>query len=190
MKLNMGHVVKALAAVSVCAVIMLVANDPAQAVLEGSNRDRMEFLDFSESIIKSGLYAKTGKVTFNHDKKKYVRGVKRHNEPRIYQPDVYTWELAMNEHRKKMQALAPVPAPPMATVAPVPMAQEPVLPMNPAPNVADGKPAGTDFKAEDIKRRIIEHMNSLDDRYPSNIPALQPAVYPKGRRGDSFDASF
>ena len=96
MKLNMSHIVKGLAAVAICSVIMLAANDPAQAVLEGSNRDRMEFLDFSESMIKTGLYAKTGKVTFNHDKKKYVRGVKRHNEPKIYQPDVYTWELAMN----------------------------------------------------------------------------------------------
>ena len=190
MKLNMSHIVKGLAAVAVCSVIMLASKEPAQAVLEGSNRDRMEYLDFSENLIRAGLYAKTGKVTFNHDKKKYVRGVKRHNEPKIYQPDVYTWELAMNEHKKKMQALAPVQAPPITNVAPVPMGQDPILPMDPAPNVVEGNAARTDYKAEDIKRRIIEHMNSLDSRYPSNIPALQPAVYPRGRRGDSFDASF
>ena len=186
----MGHVVKGLAAVAVCSVIMLASNEPAQAVLEGSNRDRMEYLDFSENVIKAGLYAKTGKVTFNHEKKKYVRGVKRHNEPRIYQPDVYTWELAMNEHRKKLQAMAPAQEPPATNVAPVPMGQDGILPLNPSSNVVNGKPAGNDFKAEDIKRRIIEHMNSLDSRYPSNIPALQPAVYPRGKRGDSFDASF
>ena len=189
MKLNMSHIVKGLAAIAVCSVIIVATNDPAQAVLEGTNRDRMEYLDFSESVIKAGLYAKTGKVTFNHDKKKYVRGVKRHNEPRIYQPDVYTWQLAMNEHKKKMQALAPVQAPP-TNVTPVPMGQDPILPLDPAPNIVEGQAARTDYKAEDIKRRIIEHMNSLDSRYPSNIPALQPAVYPKGRRGDSFDASF
>ena len=188
MKLNMIHVIKGLAAVAICSVIMLANTDPAQAVLEGSNRDRMEFLDFSETIIKDGLYAKTGKVTFNRNKKKYVRGIKRHNEPRIYQPDVYTWELAMNEHRKKMAALAPAQDPVIAPVAPIPMEQDMILPSNPSPNMASAP--GGDYKAEDIKRRIIEHMNSLDARYPSNIPALQPAVYPKGKRGDSFDASF
>ena len=53
MKLNMSHIVKGLAAVAVCSVIMLASNEPAQAVLEGSNRDRMEYLDFSESMIKA-----------------------------------------------------------------------------------------------------------------------------------------
>ena len=185
----MGHILKGLAAVAVCSVILLATNEPAQAVLEGSNRDRMEYLDFSENVIRAGLYAKTGKVTFNHDKKKYVRGVKRHNEPKIYQPDVYTWELAMNEHRKKLQAMAPAPDHPIANVSPVPMGQDGILPLNPSPNMVGGR-AANDYKAEDIKRRIIEHMNSLDQRYPSNIPALQPAVYPRGRRGDSFDASY
>ena len=185
----MSYLIKGLAGIAICSAIMIATSEPAQAILEGSNRDRLEYLNYSETMIKDGLYAKTGKATFNRDKKKYVRGIKRHNEPRIYQPDVYTWELAMNEHRKKMQALAPVQDPPVANVAPVPMGQDPILPLDSAQNI-NAQPAKTDYKAEDIKRRIIEHMNSLDSRYPSNIPALQPAVYPKGKRGDSFDASF
>ena len=188
MKLNMSHVIKGLAAVTICSVIMLANTDPAQAVLEGSNRDRMEFLDFSETIIKDGLYAKTGKVTFNRNKKKYVRGIKRHNEPRIYEPDVYTWELAMNEHKKKLQSLAPVSDMPIPNVTPAPMFPEAILPSNPGSSVySSGR---NDYKAENIKQRIVEHMGYLDAKYPSNIPALQPAIYPRGNRGDSCDASY
>ena len=164
----------------------------AQAVLEGTQRDRMEYLDFSEKRIRHGLYARTGKATFNHNKKNFVRGVKRHNEPKIYQPDVYTWELAMSEHRKKMQALAPAPEIPITNIAPSPMTQEAIIPSDPEPQPPVVR-SRNDFRAEDIKRRIIEHMNSLDAKYSSNptmIPALQPAIYPKGKSGDSYDANY
>ena len=187
MKINMGHVVKGIAAIAVCSVITLSQTDPAQAVLEGSNRERMEFLDFSESIIKNGLYAKTGKDTFNRDKKTYVRGIKRHNEPKIYQPDVYTWELAMAEHRKKISAMLPAPNEiPESKVTPIPMIQDSIMPNNPGLGRT-----GYDPKAEDIKRRIAEQMGSLKGRSAATIPALQPAMeYPRGNRGDSCDASF
>ncbi len=185
MKLNMSHVIKGLAGLAVCSVILLLSMDPAQAVLEGTNRERLEYLNYSEVLIKDGLYARKGKVTFNNSKKRYVRGVKRHNEPRVYQPDVYTWELAMNEHRNKLQSLAPVTDMPFPGIAPVPMNQDGILPSNPSPYMA--KKNG---KASDIKRRIVEHMNYLDAKYPPNIPALQPAVYPAGCRGDSCDASY
>lgn len=183
MKLNMGHVIKGLAGLAVCSVIVLLSMDPAQAVLEGTNRERLEYLNYSEVLIKDGLYAKKGKVTFNNSKKRYVRGVKRHNEPRIYQPDVYTWELAMNEHKNKLQSLAPVTDMPFPGIAPVPMDQEAILPSNPYKG-------GRECKAKDIKRRIVDHMNYLDAKYPPNIPALQPAVYPRGCSGDSCDASY
>ncbi len=87
--------------------LLVFSSMPAEAILEGSNRDRMEFLDFSERMIKNGLYANSGRNTFSQTKRKYVRGVKRHNEPHIYEPDVYTWELAMEKHRKKLEAMAP-----------------------------------------------------------------------------------
>lgn len=202
MKLTMGHLVKGLAGVAVIAAIMLSQSDPAQAILEGSNRDRMEYLDFSENAIKASLYAKTGRATFNRDKRSFVRGIKRHNEPKIYQPDVYTWELAMAEHRKKLQAMNPAPVP-TDNVAPVPMTADGIIPGNPAPVAVspvgvDGLPetpgrtvGHTDFRAAQIKQKIIDHMNSLDARdAANNIPALQPAVYPRGHRGDSYDASY
>ena len=192
MKLNMSHIIKGLAVLGIGSVVVLLSMEPAQAILEGSNRDRMEYLDFSEKIIKNGLYAKTGKVTFNHNKKKFVRGVKRHNEPKIYQPDVYTWELAMTEHRRKMQAMAPTPEVPVTNIAPTPMVEESILPADPVPPAPVAR-RRSDCRAEDIKRRIVEHMNSLDEKYPSNpsmIPALQPAVYPRGNSGDSYDAHF
>ena len=188
MKLNMSYLIKGLAGIAICSAIMIATSEPAQAILEGSNRDRLEYLNYSETMIKDGLYAKTGKATFNRDKKKYVRGIKRHNEPRIYQPDVYTWELAMNEHKRKMQALAPIPDLPPSNIAPTPMDAEKLLPSSPTPNVIRNHKTGR--RAEDIKNRIVQHMNYLDSRYPSNIPALQPAVYPSGKRGDSFDANY
>ncbi|MCK9457852.1 MAG: hypothetical protein M0R31_11235 [Candidatus Riflebacteria bacterium] len=130
--------IAAVAAIGFCA---LGWPEPAEAVLEGSNRERMEFLDFSEKMIRSGLYANTGNNSFSHDKKRFVRGVKRHNEPYIYEPDVYTWRLAMDEHRKKMEKMAP-PPPVMENsgfVTPTPTVRRPdfppssTLPDNPMP---------------------------------------------------------
>ncbi len=180
MKLKMSHIIPGLAGVAaICSVIMLCQKDPAEAVLEGSNRDRMEFLNFSETIIKDGLGAKTGKATFNREQKKYVRGIRRHNEPRIYQPDVYTWELALQEHRKKISGLQEVQeAVKSGNIPPVPMETEGILPTNPEANVIPQPPA--------------ENACTVVSEIP-DIPALQPAAAycpPKGHRGDSYDASF
>lgn len=89
------------------AIIILSAPQAAFAALEGSNRERLEYLDYSEVMIKDGLYAKKGHATYSPEKKAYIRGIVRHNEPHIYEPDVYTWELAMNEHKQKMLDMAP-----------------------------------------------------------------------------------
>ncbi len=187
MKLNMSHVLKGLAGLAICSVIMILSREPAQAVLEGNNRARMEYLEFSESLIKDTLYAKRGSDTFNNDRKKYVRGIKRHNEPRIYEPDVYTWELAMNEHKSKLQIMNPTPDLPPTKVTPAPMYQDSILPANPAPYMVRGS---RDCRAENIKQRVLQHMNSMDSRRMYTIPALQPAVFPRGRHGDSFDANY
>lgn len=220
MKIDMSFLAKGLIGVAVCSAIMLVRTDPAQAILEGSNRDRMEYLDFSENMIKTSLYAKTGKATFNRSKKKFVRGVTRHNEPKIYQPDVYTWELAMAEHRKKIASMTTEPDVPTPMVTPVAMEAEAVIPCEPAPCVAatpcadpcavppcavppcaiapspyaqmPAQNCDTGCRVESIKQRIIQHMNSLDSKEALNIPALQPAMpyAPKGHRGDSCDAAY
>jgi hypothetical protein len=93
----------------------------------------MEFLDFSENMIRDGLYAKQGRAVFNRDKKRFVRGIKENNAPHIYEPDVYTWELAMADHRKKLAAMAPPPEPTVPLVTPVPMNPDGVLPADPQP---------------------------------------------------------
>lgn len=186
MKLKMSHIVPGLAGIAaVCAVIMLCQHDPAEAVLEGSNRNRMEFLNYSEHMIKSGLYAKTGKDTFNRDRKRFVRGIKRHNEPRIYQPDVYTWELALQEHRKKISGLKDVQeAVKTGNITPVPMEGEGIVPANIDANVVPVPPA----EAAPIMSACPAACEALP-----NIPALEPAACycpPVGTRGDSYDASF
>lgn len=185
MKLKMSHIVPGLAGIAmVCSIIMLSQHEPAEAVLEGSNRSRMEFLNFSETMIKDGLYAKTGKETFNRKRKKYVRGIRRHNEPRIYEPDVYTWELALQEHRKKISGLKEVEENVKSgNVTPVPMEMETIIPTNPETNVVPAPLGGSSFMGN-----CPAACEALPD-----IPALMPAaVYntPVGTKGDSCDASF
>lgn len=229
MGLTVKNVVKGLAVAGFCAVLFSQPQS-AQAVLEGENRDRMEFLDFSENMIRNGLYAKTGKGVFNRDKKAFVRGIKEHNSPRIYEPDVYTWELAMAEHRKKLAALAPPQQPPVGMVTPMPMTPGSMLPSDPTPlqlipvgpqaviEGSGGLPAdsqermnqmvyrararglhpGSDLRAEEIKQKLINHLNSMENpgvrAQPDapSIPALMPALpdLPTGTRGDSCDSVF
>lgn len=196
-----------------------IAIQPAHAVLEGTMRDRMEMLDFSEGLIKQGLYPKTTHDVFSKSKRAFVHGVKQHNNPRIYEPDVYTWELAMAEHRKKLAIKYPAPVPFVPTMAPVPMAPPPILPSSPMavqltptgsynvtefpvalpPNSAirmnnmvyrarlRGIYPNDQLRGAQIKQRLIDHMNSLDNR--GGIPALMPAM-PRGRSGDSYDSNY
>ncbi|HNX74953.1 MAG TPA: hypothetical protein PLM07_01040 [Candidatus Rifleibacterium sp.] len=226
MRLNMNNIAKGLAVAAFC-TILVGQSKPAAAVLEGSNREQMEFLDFSESMIRNGLYAKTGRGVFNRDHKGFVRGIKEHNAPYIYEPDVYTWELAMAEQRKKLAAMAPPEQPPVGLVTPTPMTPGGMLPTDPMPLTltpvgpqaviegtgplpadsqqrmndmvyrarARGLHTGSDLRAEEIKQRLIQHMNSMGESgqpgTPS-IPALMPAMpdLPQGRSGDSCDAGF
>ena len=220
MKLTMSHVIKGLLGLGICSVIMLLSTEPAQAVLEGSNRNRIEFLDYSETLIKETLYAKTGKSTFNRDKKKYVRGIKRHNEPKVYEPDVYSWELAMAEHRKKVNALAQASAASSSNVSPIPMIQDNILPTDPTSKVVEkkGKKNKKGRKARKNKSKNNIEETQVNNNYQSaavfsptvvapapasiysspststSVPALQPAMqpkyYPQGKTGDSCDTSF
>lgn len=192
---------------------------PARAELEGPLRDQMEFLDFSENMIRDGLYAKTGHDVFNKNKRAFIRGITEHNAPRIYEPDVYTWELAMAEHRKKLDQLAPPAAPQFATVAPTPMLPPSLMPASPAP--LQLTPIGPQAVIEEVQPLPADaqmRMNQMVYRarqrgiYPQrdlraeqlkqklmdhmnsmgqghSIPALMPAL-PPGRRGDSYDSEF
>lgn len=224
MRATVNNILKGAA---IFAVLGALVWQPAYAVLEGSNRDQMEYLDFSETMIRNGLYAKTGKAVFNRDKKRMVRGIKESNAPHIYEPDVYTWELAMAEHRKKLASMAPLKEPAATLVSPSPMAPGGILPTNPQPlqltptgpqsvyETAAPLPADSqarmnnmiyrararginpdrELRAEEIKQKLIDHMNASGgaSQYGSpSIPALLPALpdLPKGNKGDSCDTSF
>ncbi len=224
MRLTIRNVVKGVAAAGLCALLISQVN-PAQAVLEGTNREQMEYLDFSETMIRDGLYAKTGRAVFDRDKRRFVRGIKEHNAPRIYEPDVYTWELAMAKHRKKLAAMAPPEQPPVGLVTPMPMSPDSVLPASPVPLTltpigpqaviegtmplpadaqnrmnqmvyrarARGLHSGSELRAEEIKQRLLNHLNSLGAEHSApSIPALMPALQnlPRGTRGDSCDTEF
>ena len=226
MRSAVGNLIKGAALAAIFGIVFF--NQPAEAVLEGSNREQMEFLDFSETMIRDGLYAKTGKAVFNRSQKKFVRGITESNAPHIYEPDVYTWELAMAEHRKKLAAMAPPPVPPDGLVTPVPMAPGGVLPTSPQPLVltptgpqsvyettaplpadaearmnnmiyrarARGLHPTRELRAEELKQKLIDHMNATGGgaaQYGSpSIPALLPALpdLPRGTRGDSYDSEF
>lgn len=200
-------------------ITVIACLPPLRAELEGSLRNQMELLGYSEKLIKQGLYAKTGHDVFNKNKRAFIRGVKEHNAPRIYEPDVYTWELAMAEHRKKLEQLAPPAPPKTSTMVPTPMSPPSVMPPNPSqlqltpigpqavveqvqPLPADaqmrmnqmvyrarqrGIEPQRDLRAEEIKQKLLNHINSLQQS--ASVPALMPAL-PPGRRGDSFDSSF
>ncbi|GAB4277541.1 MAG: hypothetical protein Kow0029_20280 [Candidatus Rifleibacteriota bacterium] len=191
----------------------------ANAELEGPLRDQMEFLDFSETIIKRGLYAKSSHDVFNKDKRAFVHGIKNHNAPRIYEPDVYTWELAMADHRKKLEQLAPPPEPAIDPLSPTPMVPPPILPAGPQPvQLTPVGPQAVIEKAEPLPEDSQYKMNKMVYRarerglYPNrelraeeikqkllnhmnelgnsqSIPALMPAL-PPGTRGDSYDSEF
>ncbi|OGK11026.1 MAG: hypothetical protein A2W80_12600 [Candidatus Riflebacteria bacterium GWC2_50_8] len=226
--LTVKNIVKGIA---LAGLFSLTTGLPAHAILEGSNRDRFEYLDFSENMIRDSLYAKSGRAVFNQDQNRFVRGIKESNAPRIYEPDVYTWELAMAEHRKRLAQLAPPQQPPIPMVSPVPMSGPGMLPANPMPLQltpigpqavyestgmlpadaqermndmvyrarARGLHSGSELRANEIKQRLVDHMNSMGGGQGSSaqygspaIPALLPALpdLPKGSRGDSYDSGF
>jgi hypothetical protein len=197
-----------------------MALQPVVAEIEGPMREQMEFLDFSETMIRDSLYAKSHHDVFNKSKRAFVHGITEHNAVPIYEPDVYTWELAMAEHRRNLNQLAPPEQPSFSPVTPTPMLPPPILPAEPNPVQLSpigpqavieevtplpgdaqqkmnrmayrarqrGLYPGRELRAEEIKQKLINHMNSLGEQ-SSSIPALMPAL-PPGTRGDSYDTEF
>ena len=132
MRLSLKAVLKGLT-LAVCFGALTM--QPVKAELDGPIRDQMEYLDFSEHMIREGLYPKSSHDVFNKNKRAFVHGIRNHSHPHIYEPDVYTWELAMAKHRKKLAQSQPIPiqTPMPAPITPAPMTPAPVLPAQPAP---------------------------------------------------------
>ena len=196
----------------------LIVAQPAMAVLEGSLRNQLEFLDYSERLIHNGIYPVMSHDVFDKDKGKFVHGIPLQNAPIIYQPDVYTWELAMAKHRKKIALKQPQPTPLAPPMAPVPMTPPPILPSEPANTkliptgpktneVTGALPANANAimnsmiyraRARGINPNTALRASQLKQELIDNmkqlgkskqIPALMPAL-PRGHKGDSFDSSY
>lgn len=128
------YILKAIKAMALATVISAaLAPATVNAELAGSTRSQMEQLDMSEHLIRNTLYAPKGRQVFDRKNRRFVRGVKLHNAPLIYEPDVYTWELAMAEHRQERARLTPDPQPSPMGVTPAPMTPAQLLPATPQP---------------------------------------------------------
>lgn len=100
---------------------ILWATAPARAVTDGTTRQVLEKHEFSEHLIRNSIYAKSRHDVFVKEKRKAVPGVSVQQQL-IYEPDVYTWQLAMATHRKQLAENPPVVAVPAAdSVTPIPM---------------------------------------------------------------------
>ncbi len=187
----------------------IIATNVLLAVLEGSLRNQAEFLDYSEHSIKQAFYPKKSHDVFNNKKKAYVHGVKRHNEPVIYEPDVYTWELAMEEHRRKMAKMFPKKLPNPVEMKPVVVEPPVVVPLIPAqrlisPKVNKNKvvypailsPQGypidpySPMNNPTIRRKLRKQLRQINKMYEGRyVPAYVPAL-PYGNSGDSCDVNY
>ncbi len=198
---------------------------PARAVTDSPMRQILEKAFFSERLIKDSLYPKSTKDVYAVPQRKFVHGLPRINKPFIYEPDRYTWELAEEEHNKKLLAQAPAQNLLPGTVQPLPMSPTPLPPTDPGqvqlmplgPDPAYLKPLppdadirmqaildrarmtgvnpGTPLRADDIKARLVQHMNTLNQPPAAVTPAapaipLLPPTLPRGKVGDSYDPSY
>lgn len=100
-----------------------------EAVTDGDQRLWIESLDFSEPIIKAAIYARSRHDVFHKSKRRSTFGIPRVTNPLIYEPDVYTWKLAMAEHHRQMAARLPKIEPLQAPMIPDPMAPPAMMPM-------------------------------------------------------------
>lgn len=186
---------------------------PVTAVTDGPLRRSLEDNRFGEDLIRLGIYAKSGHDVYNTRKRELEHGLPRLTKDFIYEPDVYTWELAIREHRNQIDALHPPPPPPPGTIHPVPMAPLDIPPNSPGevtlvpmgggqiyrqlPTDADQRMAtmleraraaglqpNYQLKAESIKQRLLNHIQDVDSGQ-NPYP-----IIPRGRRGDSFDSKY
>jgi hypothetical protein len=197
----------------------LWAVDPVTALTDGPVRREMEAWGFTETLIKASLYPKSSHDVYSVSKRQPIHGIPRINKEIIYEPDVYTWELAMTAHRQQIAAMmTPSPIDPGVVqpsyAVPSPMlAESPgqvqLTPLDPGQNWRplpsdatarmqgmldrarmDGIRPDQQLKAQSIKQRLLDHINSLGGG--SSIAAPQPPVLalPRGRAGDSYDQDY
>lgn len=196
----------------------LYAVHPVTALTDGPTRKTLEANAFSERLIRASIYAKDSREYFNEEKRRFVHGIPRVQEPLIYEPDVYTWELAMATQRRQIAAMNPPMAPIPGVVQPIPM--EPTIAPPMAPDQVQLTPLGTaglpsyapmvnpdvrmdsmlararasgirpdgQLRALEIKQKLLNHMNGVQQQGPA-LPILAPQA-PRGQAGDSYDDKY
>ncbi|MBF0502420.1 MAG: hypothetical protein HQM09_19935 [Candidatus Riflebacteria bacterium] len=218
--MNKNYLVLAAASISMVGAFWLTS--PATAVTDGNMRRTLEDNHFSENLITSAIYPKSSHDVFHMENRVYIHGLPRVTRPHIYEPDTYTWELAMAAHYKKRSLMVPPANLSPESVQPMPMTQPMMTPSDPGqvrltplnpetgafrplPPDADAKmdmllsraqtagitPDGQ-FKADSIKQRLLDHMNSMNSAGVANQPSvpLLPQNLPRGKAGDSYDESY
>ena len=86
----------------VCTVSLFLPVERSSAATDGRLRHEMEDLYFGEFLIRSSLYSVSRSDVYHPGKRKFIHGIPRIKTPFIYEPDVYTWELAMAAHRRTL----------------------------------------------------------------------------------------
>lgn len=173
--------------IGVLLVTVFWLNEPVTGVTDGHMRRVLEASHFGERIIQATIYPKSSHDVYQKQKRQFVHGLPRVTQEYIYEPDVYTWELAIKKHRREIDTLQPPAPPPPGTVQPVPMAPTEIAPVAPnqvyltplgdgqiiqqVPSDADvrmqhlldraraaGMKPDSTLKAQSIKQRLLDHM--------------------------------
>lgn len=169
--------------------LLCLTGTAVMAVTDGEQRRNLEAMEFGEEIIIRALHATPGKQVFSREKRKFVRGLPRVTLPLIYEPDVYTWELATSELKPRVRQRPPGPEPLAGFVAPVtmhppllsprPPGQVQLTPLSPysnetmaLPNDAAGRMNQMLHRAENagftrddplrgdaMRQRLVDHVN-------------------------------
>ena len=189
--------------------------NPVTAITDGTMRKNLESNGFNERLIEAAIYPKSSHDVYSQQKRQYVHGINRVTKDMIYEPDVYTWKLAMGAHRGQVAAQNPPPPPAPELVQPIPMEPSIIPPVGPEqvqltplesgqPNRilmpdADAKMQALLTRARksgirsdgllsgtSIKRKLLNHINSMNN--PPSLPTL-PSL-PSGQRGDSCDPQY
>jgi len=197
-------------AVSLFVIPILWLADPVTAVTDTPMRKNLEFHGFNERLIRCTLYPKSTHDVYQPEKREYINGLRRITKDLIYEPDKYTWELAMAAHRRQIAELTSLPLPPPGAVQPVPM--EPYAPIPTPPGQIQLTPLGTpqpnwelppeadqkmqnllsrarsigvgpggQLRGASIKQRLLEHLDSLNQSGPNPTFGPNPPVLPPPR---------
>lgn len=115
-----------------CAVIL--GTPKAKAELKGSTREVLEKVNFSNKSIDTLMKARSHKNYFNPLVGEYVNGVNSGNQPVVYEPDAYKWNMKTRAHEYDLRMQ--VPELPPGYVYPTIMTPPIMLPDNPWPVAA------------------------------------------------------